>query len=181
MTEPNWGLAIIEVIKYTVPALIVFITVYYLSKQFFQAQQEMALIKDRTQNRDKTMTIKLQAYERLMLYADRMDVVNMALRLNQKDISAQDLMQAMLISVQKEYEHNSAQQIYVSETLWQILSQAKTGTVNLIRAAHENCETEATSQDFLRQLQNKMQEVKLNPADQAKLALRSEAAAVLNL
>jgi methylthioribose-1-phosphate isomerase len=110
-----------------------------------------------------------------------MDVVNMALRLNQKDINAQDLMQAMLISVQKEYEHNSAQQIYVSETLWQVLSQARTGTVNLIRAAYENCKTEATSQDFLRQLQNKMQEVKLNPADQAKLALRSEAATVLNL
>lgn len=181
MTEPNWGLALMEVVKYTTPAVIVFITVYYLSKQFFQGQQELALIKDRTQNRDKTMTIKLQAYERLMLYADRMDVVNMALRLNQKDMSAQDLMQSMLISIQKEYEHNSAQQIYVSDTLWQIIQQAKTGTINLIRAAFENCQTGATSQDFLRQLQTKMQEVNLNPADQAKLALRSEASSVLNL
>lgn len=170
-----------EVIKYSVPALIVFATVYYLSKQFFQGQQEMALIKDRTQNRDKTMTIKLQAYERLMLYADRMDVVNMAIRLNGKDMTAQDMMQAMLISVQKEYEHNTAQQIYVSDTLWQIVQQAKAGTINLIRAAADQCGPDASSQDFLRQLQKKMQEVKLNPADQAKLALRSEAASVLNL
>lgn len=180
MNEPNWGIVFMEIVKFTVPAIIVFLTVYVMFKQFFKGQQELAILRDRTDNRDKTMSVKLQAFERLMLYCDRMDVINMALRLNNKDMSARDLMQAMLISMQKEYEHNSAQQLYVSNTLWEVLSQAKASNINLISAAFESLNPEASSRELLAAISDKMNQVQMNPADQAKKALRSEASTVLN-
>lgn len=181
MTEPNWGYVFMEVVKYTLPALIVFLTVYFLFKEFFKGQRELAILKDRSENRDQTMAIKLQAFERLMLYCDRMDVINMALRLNNKDMNAKDLMQAMMISMQKEYEHNSAQQIYVSNALWEVISQAKSSTVKLISAAFETVNDSDSSQLLLKAISDKMNAVQMNPAEQAKKALRSEAATVLNI
>ena len=181
MTEPTWSLVFMEVIKYTLPAIIVFLTIYFLFKEFFKGQRELAILKDRSEHRDKMAAIKLQAYERLMLYCDRMDVVNMAMRLNNKDMNAKDLMQAMLISIQKEYEHNATQQMYVSETLWKVISQAKSSTIKLIASAFESVNDQDSAQVLLRAISEKMDSVQLNPADQAKMALRSETASVLNL
>ncbi len=181
MQEPNWGLLIADVIKYTIPALIVFLTIYFLGKQFFTQQTQQKILDDRMQHRDKSMTIKLQAYERLVLFCDRIDVVNLALRLSSKDLSADDMMNAMLISVQKEFEHNLAQQIYVSDKLWQIISQAKTGTINLITAAKSELPSSASATDLLNAISKKMNEIKMNPAETAKSALRSEASQLFNM
>ena len=181
MAEPNWGILIFEVLKTTIPALIVFLTVYFLGKQFFANQSTQKLMDDRAQNRDKTMTIKLQAYERLVLFCDRMDVVNLAMRLTGKDLSATDLMQAMMISLQKEYEHNLAQQIYVSDKLWMIISQAKSGTISLISAAYNSLPKDAKANELLSAITTKMQEVNLNPAETATGAIRSEASQLFNI
>ena len=179
MQEPSWGLVLMDVIKTTVPALIVFLTVYYLIKQFFKSQTELTHLKVVSEQGDSTKNIKLQAFERLMLYCDRMDIVNMAMRLNTTDMTSEQLMQAMLISVQKEYEHNVAQQIYVSDTLWQVISQAKSSTVQLISSAFQTVSKTSSSRDLLEAISKKMEAVQLNPADSAKRALRSEAATML--
>ena len=181
MTEPNWGLVVAEIIKFTIPALIVFLTIYFLGKQFFANQTSQKVLDDRMQHRDKTMAIKLQAYERLVLFCDRIDVVNLALRLSAKDLSADDMTKAMLISIQKEYEHNLAQQIYVSDKLWQIISQAKTSTANLITTARNGLTKDATANDLLSAITKKINEIQLNPSDTAKSALRSEASHLFNL
>ena len=179
MQEPSWGLVLMDVIKTSVPALIVFLTVYYLIKQFFKNQTEIAYHKQLAEQGESTKNIKLQAFERLMLYCDRMDIVNMAMRLNTSEMTSEHLMQAMLISIQKEYEHNVAQQIYVSDTLWQVISQAKSSTVQLISSAFQTVEKTSSSIDLLEAVSKKMDSVQLNPADQAKRALRSEAATIL--
>lgn len=181
MNEPNWGLFFMEIIKYTAPAIIVFVTIYYLSKQFFKNQEEMSLLADRSKHRDASMTIKLQAFERLMLYCDRIDVINLAMRLTSKDQTAQQMSTGMLVSIQKEYEHNLAQQLYVSDQLWDIISQAKNGTVKLISAAKDTVNDDAPAPELLRAIMAKMEEVQLNPSDQAKRALRSEASLLFNL
>lgn len=181
MAEPNWGLIIADILKYTIPALIVFLTIYFLGKQFFANQTNQKVLDDRVEHRDKTMAIKLQAYERLILFCDRIDVVNLALRLSAKDLTADDMMRSMLISIQKEYEHNLVQQIYVSDKLWQIISQAKTGTISLITAAHNSLGKEATAGDLLTAITKKINEVQMNPSETAKGALRSEASHLLNI
>jgi len=96
-------------------------------------------------------------------------------------MTARDLQVALLKNIRQEYEHNLAQQIYVSDKLWQIISQAKSGTINLISAAYGALPTDASAQDLLREITKKMQEINLNPATTATSAIRSEASQLFNL
>jgi hypothetical protein len=79
-----------------------------------------------------TTPLRLQAYERLMLFCERISIPNLMLRLQKKKMSVEDLKMAMMVTVQKEYEHNVTQQVYVSDNLWKIISLAKDDVLNII-------------------------------------------------
>lgn len=67
---------------------------------------------------ESTRPLQLQAYERLVLLADRIALPNLISRANQPGISARE-MQALLIgSIKQEVEYNTSQQIYVSAAAW---------------------------------------------------------------
>lgn len=171
---------LLEILKFTMPALIVFGTVYFILTKFYKNQEQMAAIKARADMSDSLRRIKLQAYERLALFCERIDVANLAQRLASRDMTADELLAAMLISVQKEYEHNVVQQIYVSEKLWQIISLAKSETISIVKNAHQSCANDATARDLLLEIQKIVEQAKLNPSEQAKLALRSETELILS-
>lgn len=171
---------VLDIIKFTAPAIIVFVTIYYLSKQFFSNQEKMQNLKSNQDIYQNTQKIRLQAYERLILFCERIDVSNLAQRLAVRDMSATELKQAMLISVQKEYEHNLAQQIYVSEKLWEIITLAKSETFNLINQSAQKLPEDATAFDLLRTISETVVSLKINPADQARRALRSETQLILS-
>lgn len=179
MESVSWTAIILDIVKTSVPALIVFVTAYYLMRSFFKNQTDLSVIKQRGEIGETTKQLKLQAFERLMLYCDRMDIFNTVGRLNQSSMNAEELMTAMLISTQKEYEHNVAQQIYISETLWKVITQAKSSTIQLISSAYDTVNPQDSSQVFIEALQTKIREAKINPSDHAKRALRAEAENVL--
>ena len=171
--------SILEIIKFIVPALVVFGTVYYLSKQFFENQRKLEGLKNKRNDMESTRLIKLTAYERLSLFCERIDLSSLAMRLVSKDMTANELRQAMIISVQTEYEHNIAQQIYVSEKLWDIISLAKTETISIIKTAANNVSSEATAFDLLNSIKEKISKININPAEQARKAIRSEVKLIL--
>lgn len=68
---------------------------------------------------------RLQAYERLSLYLNRITPDEMAVREQVNAASAKDLYLAMINSVRQEYEHNAAMQIYVTDETWKRVMRAK--------------------------------------------------------
>lgn len=171
--------SILEIIKFIVPALVVFGTIYYLSKQFFENQRKLEGLKNQRNDMESIRLIKLTAYERLSLFCERIDLSSLAMRLVSKDMTANELRQAMIISVQTEYEHNIAQQIYVSEKLWDIISFAKAETISIIKIASDGLAPEATSFDLLNGIKEKISKININPAEQARKAIRSEVKLIL--
>lgn len=123
---------IFEILKYILPALIVFITVYYTMKQYLNSQYNLQYLKNQNKNAEHNVPIKLQAYERLLLLMERIRLSNLVFRLRSSDMNVQELTASLLISIQKEYEHNQAQQLYVSNELWHIIKQAKENVQNII-------------------------------------------------
>ncbi len=172
---------ILEIIKISIPALIVFLTAYLVIKNYLQNQISLQQLKINSEYSDNTRTIKIQAYERLMLLCDRMDIVNITTRVYNPDMSADELKVALLISLQKEFEHNSAQQVYTSEALWKIISEAKDASGKVIRAAAANLPPNAKATDLLKNINSKMEQISINPSEQAKSAIRSEASVLLRI
>ncbi len=162
-----------EILKYTIPALVVLATAYLVLKQFLASKEKLALLEYRKEMAGQNLPLKLQAYERLMLLCERVDMKNLVFRLLTKEITPQNLSNAMLVSVQKEYEHNLAQQVYVSDSLWKIVTQAKDNVQTLINKSVADLPEGGTSEDLLNILQDNSV-VASRSLEIAKGAIRAE-------
>lgn len=72
-----------------------------------------------------TLPLQLQAYERLVLLADRISLPNLVSRINQPELTARQLQQLLIMNVKQEFEHNITQQIYVSKEAWEAVQNLK--------------------------------------------------------
>lgn len=72
-----------------------------------------------------TVPLRIQAYERLILYIERIQFPVLVKRVFHPSISRNDFHISLIQNVQDEFEHNLAQRLYVSETTWQLIVLAK--------------------------------------------------------
>ncbi len=168
-----------EILKYTLPALIVLATAYFILKKFLDAQHQKEWLSYQQQIADKKLPLKLQAYERLMLFCERIDLRNLLFRLRSPEMDVATLTASLLITVQKEYEHNMAQQIYTSENLWKIIETAKDQTLHSITQLGGKFQANATSDDFSNLLMAAAQ-TDDNPLNTARKAIKEEVKLYLN-
>ena len=87
-----------------------------------------------------TQLLKLQAYERLILLANRIAIPHLISRLQQDGISSSSLSstdhQLLLVATLKEeFEHNVTQQLYVSKTAWDAVTNFNEKNILLIHQA----------------------------------------------
>lgn len=176
---PKWLDVILEIIKVTVPALIVFFTVYYLFKQYLAQQLQVKAMDFKHNQQSTTIPMRLQAYERLSLFLERISIPPMMLRVQQEDMSAKQMALALMISVQKEYEHNITQQVYVGNHLWQIINFAKGDVLMTIQSVSEKLPANATAKDFGKAVIAELAVKEVQPLERALEAIKKEAAVIL--
>jgi hypothetical protein len=169
----------LELLVLLLPSLLIFITVYVLFRQFFNNQLRMRMMNQREKTQESTVPLKLQAYERLTLFCERISMTNLILRLKTKEVSARDLKAALILAIQQEYEHNVSQQLYTSDQLWQIVQLAKNQQIELIAQISDGLAKDASSDDLARQLVTFQQTQKTNPVATAKSAIKKEAGLLL--
>jgi len=160
----------------TLPSLMVFLAVYFTLKQYHQQQTKMNLLGTRQTNDKMTLPLKLQAYERLIMLCERIDIPELVLRMKSPNTSANELKSALLLAIQQEFEHNLTQQLYVTEELWHVLLAMKSKTMDYIIVAGEGLSADATAEEYA----NKLIELASNetslPASIGKRAIKTESA-----
>ena len=176
---PTWLSVLLEIVKMTVPALIVFLTVYYLMKKYVDGQQQLKLLELRQQQQETTLPIRLQAYERLSLLCERMSIPNLLLRVRREDMTSSELRLALLLAIQQEYEHNITQQVYVSQQLWEIIKIARDDAVNTVSLVAEKVGQKATAREFSEVLINFLSKRESTGPDKALEAIKKEAGLLL--
>lgn len=172
---PIWLTTIFEILKFTIPALIMFWAVKSLFKQFLQGQQQMRLMEIKQGQQSTTLPLRLQAYERLSLFIERISIPNLILRLRTEGMQAGALRVALMMAIQQEFEHNITQQVYVSEQLWEIIKIARTDSVNLVTGVSENVDPKADAVDLINALFAVMEERGASPLATAQVAIKKEA------
>jgi hypothetical protein len=118
--------------------------------------------------------VNFQAYERLVLYLERINPGNLALRMHRPGISAKMLEGEMVKSIRDEFEHNLSQQIYVSDDIWKLIKQAKEETIKLISLASSRCDEKASGTDLSRILLEITESIEEFPHDVAIRYLKKE-------
>ena len=176
---PVWVEVILEIIKISVPALIVYLTVQALLKNYLEKQYQMRLLELRDGQQKVATPIRLQAYERLAMLSERIDIPNLLNRLRTNEGTAAGLQVSMILAIQQEFEHNVSQQVYVSDSLWKILQMVKSETINLINGIGEKIDPKAPAKELAETLVNYLQQQERTPSQTALAAIRKEAGLLL--
>ena len=129
-----------EILKYTLPALIVFITAYLLIRKFLDTSLKIKKADLILQNDQYILPVRMQAYERLVLFLERISPDNLLMRINRRDMTSQKLHSELLSVIRSEFEHNLSQQIYVSRESWEVIKNAKSSLINIINQAAKSIE-----------------------------------------
>ncbi|MDP4820958.1 MAG: hypothetical protein NWR67_08120, partial [Saprospiraceae bacterium] len=130
----NWQFHLVDLFKISIPALLVFFTAQYLIRQTLEGYQQTLARQLKSEQTRLTMPLKLQAYERLALFCDRIFLPSLLLRVFERQLTVLQLKSTLLIQIQQEYEHNITQQVYVSEALWKIMLAARDEVVQRVEA-----------------------------------------------
>jgi hypothetical protein len=98
--------------------------------------------------------LQLQAYERLVMLAERIAIPSLVSRANQQNTGLSSRQMQMLLneSIKQEYEYNSSQQIYVSPVAWEAIKNLKDQNMLIINQVAASLPTEASGLDLNRRL-----------------------------
>jgi hypothetical protein len=95
-----------------------------------------------------TKPLKLQAYERLVILCERISLPNLISRLNQPDLSAREMQYMLLENIKQEFEYNSSQQIYVSQTAWEAVRNLRDQSLLIINSIGKTLPHDAVARDL---------------------------------
>ena len=87
------------------------------------------------------LPIRLQAYERMTLFLERINPSKLLVRVSpaSKDKDAYEVL--LISNIEDEFDHNLAQQIYLTDECWSIIRAAKNATIQLIRKSGMNADS----------------------------------------
>lgn len=144
----NIAESLIEILKYTAPAIVVLIATYSIMGKFVNGEirkKQLDLIHD-TQN--ETIRLRLHAYERLILFVERIHPRQLAPRLYHPEMTVLDLQQAVVSAIRTEYEHNLSQQIYVTRQVWDTVRNVKEQETNMINQIAQQLPKDGPARDL---------------------------------
>jgi len=165
---------ILEILKYTVPALIVFLTTLILIRGFFRNEEQRRSRQESDLNREKILPLRMQAYERMALFLERINPESLVLRVSRPDMSAGQLQAELLSSIRTEYEHNVAQQVYVGIESWELIKTAKSNVISLINSAADQLKDDASSLSLSQKIFEQIVQLKNPPTSEALDSLKRD-------
>ncbi|MBL4707676.1 MAG: hypothetical protein JKY48_04465 [Flavobacteriales bacterium] len=165
---------VLEILKYTLPAGIVFVGVYFVLKSFLESEQRKAELKYRSDNFKLITPTKLQAYERMILFLERINLSNLVMRMYSNGMSAKDLQTTLLAVIRSEYDHNMAQQLYVPSRTWKLIKSAREETVKVINSCSEQLNDNSSGLELSQFILELVGKIETTPTEVAIEALKNE-------
>ncbi|WP_165734024.1 hypothetical protein [Polaribacter sp. 20A6] len=132
---------LIESIAYILPAVITGLVAYYIFNRLIiklSSDEKIALL---SQRKKEALPIKLQAYERMLLFCERINPVKMLVRIKPITEGTQDYLQLLIANIDQEFEHNLVQQMYITDDTWTAVVATKNTIINKLRQVAETAKT----------------------------------------
>lgn len=164
---------IIELLKITLPAILVIWAVFTTMSKFLARQAP-------TPNDKDNKALRLKAYERLTLFLERISPDKLIQRIQNPNMNCAELQMALLKIIRQEYEHNLTQQLYVSDEAWNSIIIAKEGINQLINSSMAGVNAEAPSIDLAKIIIETYQGTKSTPVELSIRMLKSEVVKLLS-
>lgn len=125
-------MAFVEIMKWLIPSIAVVLIAYWIINRPIK----LARIKQEAETERANLSLltptRMNAYERLTLLMQRIIPESLLMRHNTQGYNIMQLQSALLGTIREEFDHNTTQQLYVSDEAWEAVTEAKNAIVNLI-------------------------------------------------
>ena len=168
-----------DILKITIPSVIVLLTAWVLLRNMIRNDQDKRRQEIIMQNSRTILPIRLQAYERIVLFLERVSLESLLVRTNTPGMSAGQLHSALLNAIRSEFEHNLSQQIYMSQQAWEVVKNARSNTIKIINTEFENTVNTASGLEFSKKLLERVMELDKEPTKAAVEYIKNEVARMM--
>ena len=165
----------IEVLKYTIPALVVMATAWVVLYKLLREEKDRRDFELRKDTRKEITPIRLRGYERLALLLERTQPEHLLRDINLTDMTVQELQVTLIKTIRMEFDHNLSQQIYVSDFTWESILQVQEEMIRFINTGAATFPANAPALPFAQQLITVYQTNGETPSQLAQKRLRAEA------
>ena len=138
---------LLEIAQYTIPSIVTGLVAYYFFLNHTRNEERKLKLEALREIKKDIIPLKLQAYERMTLFLERMNLSNILLRINSVNNDKVAYSKSLINTIEQEFEHNLAQQIYMSTKCWNVIVAAKNTTIGIIKK-HELNEDFNTAQEL---------------------------------
>lgn len=164
----------LDILKYTIPAFIVFLTTYFVMKKFMDVEYRKQLLTVRKESQKTITPLRLQAYERVVLFLERIAPEKLVLRVHKPGMSAKLLKADLLRTINDEFNHNLTQQIYISSSSWETIRKSKDEIIKVITIAGSQMTDASTGAHLGQKIFEIMSKLDKSPTQMAILVLKNE-------
>jgi hypothetical protein len=165
---------IYDILKITIPALLVLLTACMLIRNMLKNDQDKRKQELVLQNSRTVIPIKLQAYERIVLFLERISLESLLVRISSPEMSAGQLHSALLTTIRSEFEHNLSQQIYMSPQAWEVVRNARSSMIKIINTEFEKMPDSSKGMEFSKRLLETVMELDKEPTKVAIDFIKAE-------
>ncbi|BDC98339.1 hypothetical protein [Persicobacter psychrovividus] len=145
-----------DFVKIILPAALVLYAMYLTTQSFLQKDFEKQLLSLKIKNSEVILPNRLQAYERICLFLERISPHNLLPRVNQSGMSANEFKQILGHEIREELNHNLSQQVYMSDDAWNLVRSTADRLIMLINEEAEKLSPKATSMELAKAVFERM-------------------------
>lgn len=124
---------ILDILIPVLPAVVVGILAYYFFDGFLKNEENRRRFILHKEAQTEALPIRLQAYERLTLFLERISPLQLLIRVKPNGEDKKAYVDLLAATIEQEFEHNLTQQVYVSNECWAAIKSAKNTLIQQLR------------------------------------------------
>jgi hypothetical protein len=165
---------LLEILKYTLPALLVILVTYLILRNFLNNEESKRLYHLKRETQKEAFPIRLQAYERYVLFLERISPPNLLRRVKGHGLSVDQYRSLLAQTIRTEFDHNLAQQIYVSPEAYKMVKAARDATLNIIGKSASELDDKADGSKLGEAVLTNYMDQEMGPSERAIHYIKAE-------
>jgi len=156
------------------PSILILIVVYLMMSNFLDNEDKRRKSERIRASQRQSLPIRMQAYERLALFLERISPNSLLLRVKAGKLTNQEYLLLLQQNIRNEFEHNLSQQIYVSDKMWEMVVASKSTMTSIVNTVSADLSSEASGADLSKAILKACMKMENLPSKSALSYLRQE-------
>jgi hypothetical protein len=170
-----------DFIKILLPSAAVMYAMYLIVRSFLNNQFQMInkdfekkLVDVKVENSKTILPLRLQAYERMCLFLERISPHSLVLRINNPAFTVSQFQQQLLREIREEFSHNLSQQVYMSDASWGLIKNSMEEIIALINQSGSNLAPDARGVELAKMIFENLLQRTEDPTSKALKYVKNE-------